>query len=143
MARFRLKVVLTVAQDREEKARQALEKQLITQQQAEQQLQQLREYALDYERRQRGGNILTPFQWQSYQDFLLRLEQAMAIQEQVCREQQQKTEQLRTEYRKHQRFLKGMELLQHKHTVVEMQRQEKAEQKLMDEFATRKRVFHR
>lgn len=138
MAEFRLKTVLFVAQEREDNARKALEKALSAQQQADAQLQQLHDYRDDYQQRQRSGVSLTPLQWQGYQDFLIRIQQAIDIQIHICEQAQKTTDIARQHYFKQQRFLKGIELLKEKHEKAELQQQERVEQKLLDEFAMRR-----
>ncbi len=135
MAKFRLITVLTVATDREEKARQELEKKAAEQAQADAQLQQLLAYRDDYQTRQRSGKLMSPFQWQGYQDFLIRIQHAIDIQTHICEDIKKNTEAAREHYFKQRRFLKGIEHLRDKHEKSEEKRLEKAEQKLLDEFS--------
>ncbi len=138
MAKFRLQTVLTIAEEREENARKALEKSLHHQRQVEAQRQQLEDYRSEYQKRQYSGIALTPFQWQGYQDFLIRLDQAIEIQKNLCQKAQEDVDKAREGYMKHRRFLKGIEILKERHIQSEQQKQEKMAQKLLDEFAMRK-----
>ncbi|MES2205521.1 MAG: flagellar export protein FliJ [Pseudomonadota bacterium] len=135
MAKFKLITVLTVATDREEKARQELEKKVAEQAQADAQLQQLMAYRDDYQNRQRSGKPMSPFEWQGYQDFLIRIQQAIDIQTHICDKAKKTSEAAKEHFFKQRRFLKGIEHLKDKHEKSEEKRLEKVEQKLLDEFS--------
>lgn len=129
-----------LAQEAVEQAAQRLGQARQAQQAAEQQLTMLLNYQDEY--RQKLNSTLSDgmesSRWQNYQQFIATLEQAIEQQRQQLLQWGQKVEHAVQQWQDHQQRLNAYDTLHTRAQNAELQRENKRNQKLMDEFAQRR-----
>lgn len=129
-----------LAQDAVEQATQQLGQVRKAQQAAEQQLSMLLNYQDEYRQKLNaslsGG--MGSASWQNYQQFIGTLEQAISQHQQQLQQWSQKVEQAMRQWQDKQQRLNAFETLQTRALNAEQLRENKRDQKLMDEFAQRR-----
>lgn len=142
MARpFPLQTVLELMQTRADEATQQLARLIANERDARNKLEMLQQYRNEYALRfQQASQLgLTPSQWQNYQDFLGRLDDAIESQQGNVRQQAESTNQGRNAWQEKRKTLKAFDTLSERHQARETARELKQDQKAQDEFAARRK----
>lgn len=138
---FALQTVLELMQNRADEATRKLARLISAEQDAKGKLDLLSQYREDYGRRfqvsaQQG---MSPLQWKNFQDFLDRLDDAIAQQQLVVTNSQSNTAAGQTHWQEQRTRLKAMDTLSVRHRSAELSLELRREQKLTDEIAARKK----
>lgn len=138
---FSLQSVLDLMQNRADEATRKLARLIATEQDAKSKLDLLSQYREEYARRfqvtaQQG---MSPLQWKNFQDFLDRLDDAIAQQRIVVVNTRNNTAAGQTHWQEQRIRLKAIDTLSARHRSAEIAVELRREQKLTDEIATRKR----
>lgn len=138
---FSLQAVLDLMQSRADEATQKLARLIAAEQDAKAKLDLLSQYREEYARRfqataQAG---ISPLQWRNFQDFLGRLDDAISQQQRVVTNSQHNTQAGQTHWQEQRVRLKAIDTLSVRHRTAELALEMRREQKLLDEFAARKR----
>jgi flagellar FliJ protein len=138
---FSLQAVLDLMQSRADEATQKLARLIAAEHGAKGKLDLLSQYREEYARRfqvaaQEG---MSPLQWKNFQDFLDRLDDAIAQQHLVVRNSQTNTRAGQAHWQEQRTRLKAMDTLSMRHRSAEFALELRREQKLTDEIASRKR----
>jgi len=136
---FSLQSVMNLAQHRNDSATRKLGQLNKQQQSAQQQLETLRQYRIDYQARlqesTQGG--MHPAELRNFQEFINKLDEAIAQQFQVVEQSKVSTQAGRGEYDSTRRKLKSFDTLQQRHIEEQKKIAEKSEQKSLDEHTGR------
>ncbi len=138
---FALQTVLDLMQRRADEATQQLARLIAAEQDAKTKLQLLADYREEYARRFQASaqEGLTPQQWRNFQDFLARLDDAIAQQRDVVARSRNNTVAGQQAWQAQQVKLKAMDTLSSRHQQSETRKELRQEQKLVDEIAARDR----
>jgi len=100
----------------------------------------LEEYRAEYAQRMQEAATqgMTPMTLRNYQDFLARIDQAVTQQAAAVRLSEQQTAHGQENWKTQNKQLKAIDTLALRHENRERFREGKKEQKLLDEFTTRK-----
>lgn len=141
---FSLQVVLDLTQKRADEATQELAKLIASERDARNKLAMLQQYRNEYATRfqQAAQNGLTPSTWSNYQEFLNRLDDAIATQMRAVAQQAGSTAAGQAHWRQQQKKLKAIDTLSIRHRNDEEIREQKVDQKIQDEFASRLNATH-
>ena len=136
---FSLQPLLELMQSRADEASRTLGKLIAAEQDAKARLTMLEQYRAEYAEQMRTATLqgLTPLALRNFQDFLARIDQAIEQQRHAVRQSTQQTISGQEHWRQQNQRLKAIDTLSHRHEVRERQRENKQEQKLLDEFTTR------
>jgi flagellar FliJ protein len=136
---FALQAVLELMQRRADEATQQLASLIAAEQDAKSRLELLNQYRDEYTQRFHASAQagLTPQQWKNFQDFLGRLDEAIGQQQQVLTQSQKKTAAGQAHWQEQRVRLKAIDTLSVRHARLEEAKENKREQKLVDEFAAR------
>jgi len=140
MARpFTLQPLLDLMQTRADESTRQLGRLIAAEQSAKSRLQLLEQYREEYAQRYReaAGNGLTPMAMRNFQDFLARIDEAIAQQGKAVSDSERSTADGQSAWREQNKKLKAMDALSQRHDVRERYRENKLEQKEQDEFSTR------
>ncbi|MDD5299460.1 MAG: flagellar export protein FliJ [Gallionella sp.] len=136
---FSLQSVMNLAQHQNDSATRKLGQLNKQQQGAQQQLEALRQYRRDYQARlqesTQGG--MDHAELRNFQEFINKLDEAIAQQFQVVEQTKVSTQAGRGEFDSTRRRLKSFDMLQQRHIKEQQKVAEKAEQKLLDEHTGR------
>lgn len=137
---FALQPILELMQTRADDATRHLATLIAAEQDARSKLQMLQEYRDEYAARFRAAaqNGLGQREWRNYQEFLDRLDEAVGHQRDAVTRQEQQTAAGQNAWQQQRQKLKAFETLSHRHTVSEVARDQKRDQKTQDEFAARR-----
>ncbi|WP_028455146.1 flagellar export protein FliJ [Chitinilyticum litopenaei] len=140
MARFRFAFLLDLARDERETAARAMQEAQGRWLTAQGKLDQLDQFRTEYRARLAGQSQggMTVAQWRDYQLFLAKLDAACEQQQKEISRLLQLYEQSRTAWQECERKVNAFETLQLRHEQKELQREAKYEQKLLDEFNSRR-----
>ncbi|AGB82975.1 Flagellar fliJ protein [Serratia rubidaea] len=129
-----------LAQKAVEQATQQLGQARQAQQAAEQQLSMLLNYQDEYRQKLNAtlNHGMASASWQNYQQFIATLEQAIGQHRQQLRQWSEKVAQATTQWQDKQQRLNAFDTLHTRALHAEQQRENKRDQKLMDEFAQRR-----
>ncbi len=136
---FSLQTVLEVMQTRSDEATRKLGQLIAAEQNQRSRLSMLEQYREEYAERLRAAVMegVTPHVLLNYQDFLGRIDAAIAQQRDAVRNSEKNT-QAGQEHWKHQnKQLKAMDTLSQRHFAKERHKESKQDQKLQDEFSSR------
>lgn len=138
---FALQTVLELMQNRADDATQLLARLIASERNAKSKLEMLQQYRGEYATRfsTAAQNGLTPGEWRNYQEFLNRLDEAIAAQGQAVALQVQRTASGQTNWQQQRMKLKAFDTLSDRHYASEMAQEIKREQKAQDEFAARQK----
>lgn len=142
MADNRLKLLINVQKEREEK----LQAQFVKAQQyyldMEQKYQGLAAYRTEYiqQSQQQGSNGLQSRQFNQFVSFIAKLDVALQQQSRAVQQAKMAAEQRKSSWLTMQKKRKALELLIERADMAELQRQLKQEQKMSDEFAMQQYV---
>lgn len=141
MARpFSLQPLLEIMQSRADDATRRLGQLIAAEQDAKTRLQMLEQYRAEYAERMReaGAQGLSPTALRNYLEFLARIDQAITQQAAAVRHSEVQTAHGQQHWQTQNKQLKAIDTLAVRHEARERQREGKHEQKLLDEFSTRK-----
>lgn len=141
MARpFTLQPLLEIMQNRADEATRRLGQLIAAEQDAQARLQMLEQYRAEYAERMREASAqgLTPTALRNYREFLARIDQAITQQAAVVTHSKAQTAHGQQHWQTQNKQLKAIDTLAVRHEARERQRENKQEQKLLDEFTTRK-----
>lgn len=136
---FALLPVLELMQTRADDATRQLAQLIATEQDAKSKLEMLQQYRDEYATRfrQAAANGLGQREWRNYQEFLDRLDVAIGQQNSAVLTQTRKTAAGQTHWQEQRTKLKAFDTLSERHNASELAREQRRDQKLQDEFATR------
>lgn len=136
---FALQIVLDLMQTRADEATRQLAQLIANERDARSKLDLLLnyrdEYAVRFQRAAQDG--LSPGQWRNFQDFLGRLDEAVAAQRQTVAAQVQHTQAGQRQWQQQRRKLKAFDTLSARHHANEAYHEQKREQKTQDDYAAR------
>lgn len=137
---FSLQPLLDIMQTRADDATRELGRLISEEQNAKSRLMLLEQYRQEYAQKLTNalGEGLSPSAWQNYQNFLIRLDEAIASQQAMVDASARNTEAGQAHWKTQNSKLKAIDTLSQRHETRELHRQNKQEQKLLDEFCTRK-----
>ncbi|WP_067099760.1 flagellar export protein FliJ [Marinomonas atlantica] len=132
----RMQVLVDISKRKEDDVAKVVAKEQARLQHDQQKLQELKEYAEQYEQ-QRNLLGLSPYLTTNYQHFVTRLHQAVKQQEQQVRRTEQQVNMAMKRWQDARAKTKGMDWLKGKSVSEENALADKQEQKQIDEFANR------
>lgn len=137
---FSLQPLLELMQTRTDEATRHLGQLLAAEQNARSRLEMLEQYHKEYAERLREAiaSGVTRMVLNNYQEFLGRIEEAIRQQSNAVRQSEANTQAGQQHWREQNTRLKAIDTLSLRHDERERQREDKREQKLQDEFSTRK-----
>ena len=137
---FSLQPLLDLMQTRTDEATRTLGKLIAAEQSQRSRLQMLEQYREEYAQRLRESIAqgITRLVMLNYQDFLARIDEAIAQQKLAVENSERSTKAGQEEWKAQNKQLKAIDTLSQRHDARERQRENKIEQKLQDEFTTRK-----
>lgn len=140
MKPFSLQVVLDLMRNRADEASLRLARLITAEHDTRAKLKMLQEYRDEYASRfqQAAANGLSPLQWQNYQEFISRLDEAIGQQQKNVGAQERHTAAGRTHWQQQRVKLHAFDSLSQKHHADEVVREIKLEQKLQDEASSRR-----
>lgn len=137
---FTLQPLLELMQTRSDEATRNLGKLIAAEQNAKSRLEMLEQYRGEYAARllEQSQQGLTPLALRNYQDFLARIDEAIAQQVLAVKQSEQSTAAGQQHWKEQNKRLKAIDTLSSRHDARERLRDGKLEQKLLDEFSSRK-----
>ena len=139
---FSLQVVLDLMQVRADEATNRLARLIANERDAKVKLQMLLQYRDEYATRfqQAAQNGLRPNEWQNFQEFLIRIDDAIEAQNQTVQQEIQNTSTGQAHWQQQRIKLKAFDTLSDRHFANEEILQIRHEQKAQDEYAARLRA---
>lgn len=139
---FALQTVLELMQRRADDATQQLARLIAAEQDAKAKLDLLCQYREEYAGRFQASAQagMAPLQWKNFQDFLARLDDAIAQQQQAVIQSRHKTSAGQAHWQAQRVRLKAIDTLSVRHSRAEEAKENRREQKAIDEFAARKHL---
>ena len=136
---FSLQTVLDLMQARTDEATRNLARLIANEKDAKAKLDMLMGYRDEYAGRFRAAaqNGLTQREWQNFQHFLGRLDEAIEQQRKTVEAQERNTAAGQLQWQQQRTKLKAFDTLSERHYSSENAKALKLEQKLQDEFASR------
>lgn len=140
MAAFTLQPLLDLMQTRADEATRKLGQLISAEQSQRGRLEMLENYREEYAQRLRDtiAQGITPMALRNYQDFLARIDDAIAQQRIVVESSARNTQAGQAHWKDQNRQLKAIDTLSNRHDARERQRENKSDQKIQDEYSTRK-----
>jgi flagellar FliJ protein len=137
---FSLQPLLEIMQTRADEATRKLGQLIAAEQSQRSRLQMLEQYREEYAQRMRDATAegITRLILRNYQDFLGRIDEAIAQQRITVETSERSTKAGQTQWQAQNKQLKAIDTLSQRHDARERYRENKQEQKLQDEFSTRK-----
>ncbi len=137
---FSLQIVLDLMQIRTDDATKQLARLIASERDAKNKLDMLQQYRDEYATRflQAAQNGISPREWHNYQEFLNRLDEAIDAQRQAVILQVAHTATGQTHWQQQRKKLKAFDTLSERHLANESALEVKREQKIQDEFASRR-----
>lgn len=137
---FTLQPLLEIMQNRADEATRRLGKLIASEQDAKARLQMLEQYRAEYAEKMCEASALglTPIALRNYQDFLSRIDQAITQQAAVVKHSEVQTAHGQQHWKSQNKQLKAIDTLAVRHEARERHLEGKQEQKLLDEYTTRK-----
>lgn len=130
----RIQKLVELSQKKEDTVAKLLARQQAKVESEKQKLEQLKEYASQYES-ERNLLGLSPYLVTNYQHFVTRLEQAMQQQKGAISQSEHQAAQAQQQWLNARAKTKSMDLVKGKHLEQERMAEDKREQKQIDEFA--------
>jgi flagellar FliJ protein len=136
---FPLQTVLELMQERADEATRNLARLIANEKDAKARLELLLGYRDEYAGRFREAaqNGLTQREWQNFQHFLGRLDEAISQQREIVAQRAKNTADGQVQWQQQRKKLKAFDTLSERHFASETAREMKRDQKLQDEFAAR------
>lgn len=141
MARpFSLQPLLELMQNRADEATRRLGQLIAAEQNEKSRLDMLEQYREEYAQRLRDACVqgITQLALRNYQDFLGRIDEAIAQQRKNLANSQRNTQAGQENWQAQNRQLKAIDTLSHRHFSREQYLENRAEQKSQDEFNSRR-----
>lgn len=137
---FSLQPLLDLMQTRTDEATRTLGKLIAAEQSQRSRLQMLEQYREEYAQRLREAVAqgITRLVMLNYQDFLARIDEAIEQQRLAVQDSERNTKAGQAHWQSQNKQLKAIDTLSQRHDARERYRENKIEQKLQDEFSTRK-----
>jgi flagellar FliJ protein len=137
---FSLQPLLDVMQTRTDEATRKLGKLIAAEQSQRSRLQMLEQYREEYAQRLREATMqgVTRFVLLNYQDFLARIDEAIEQQRMAVENSELSTKAGQDHWQAQNKQLKAIDTLSLRHDARERYRENKQDQKLQDEFSSRK-----
>jgi flagellar protein FliJ len=140
---FSLQLLLELTQDKTDEATRKLGLLIAEETGTRERLKLLENYRTEYLEKFRAAqaNGLTTQAWQNYLSFISRLDEAVAQQTRIVESAANKTAQGQKIWIDENRQMKALDTLSQRHQQKEMFKENKAEQKMLDEFSARKHTL--
>jgi flagellar protein FliJ len=137
---FPLQTLLELMQSRTDEATRKLGQLISAEQSQRSRLDMLEQYRDEYAQRLRDATTagITRLILRNYQEFLARIDQAIEQQRLAVQNSELKTKAGQTQWHTQNKQLKAIDTLSIRHEARERYRENKLEQKLLDEFSSRK-----
>lgn len=137
---FSLQPLLEIMRERTDEATRRLGQLIAAEQNARSRLQLLTEYREEYFQRFREAQSqgLTLAAWKNYQEFIDKLDDAISHQKNLVDHSAQNTAEGQEHWRTQNTRMKAIDTLSVRHTQTLQRKEIKQEQKLLDEYATRR-----
>ncbi|MDE1547402.1 flagellar export protein FliJ [Dechloromonas agitata] len=137
---FSLQPLLELMQTRTDEATRTLGKLIAAEQSQRSRLQMLEQYREEYAQRLRDSIAqgITRLVMLNYQEFLARIDEAIEQQRIVVQNSELSTKAGQEQWKAQNRQLKAIDTLSQRHDARQRYRENRQEQKLQDEFTTRK-----
>lgn len=137
---FALQTVLELMQRRADDATQQLARLIAAEQDAKAKLDLLCQYREEYAQRFQSSaqSGMSPLQWKNFQDFLARLDEAIGQQQQALAQSQHRTAEGQAHWQAQRIRLKAIDTLSVRHYRAEEAKENRREQKQVDEYAARR-----
>lgn len=137
---FTLQAILDLMQTRADDATLRLAQLIAAERDAQGKLDMLKQYRDEYAQRfqEAAQNGLSPRDWHNYREFLGRLDEAIAQQERTVATQASNTAAGQTHWRQQRTKLKAFDTLSRRHQSSELAHALRSDQKMQDEFASRR-----
>lgn len=137
---FTLQPLLDLMQTRADEATRQLGQLIAAEQNQRNRLLMLEQYRDEYAQRLRDARAdgVTRRILDNYQDFLARIDEAISQQSIIVNDSERSTKAGQEHWRKQNTRLKAIDTLSQRHDARERYREGRQEQKLLDEFSTRK-----
>lgn len=137
---FSLQPLLEVMQTRTDDATRTLGKLIAAEQSQRSRLQMLEQYREEYAQRLREATLqgVTRFVLLNYQDFLARIDEAIKQQRMAVDNSELSTKAGQDHWQAQNKQLKAIDTLSQRHDIRERYRENRQDQKLQDEFSSRK-----
>jgi len=138
---FPLQTILELMQTRTDEATRNLARLIASERDAKAKLEMLQQYRDEYATRfqKAAQSGINQREWQNYQQFLNRLDDAIDVQRNTVTTQTRLTEAGQLQWQQQRKKLKAFDTLSERHHAAENAREMKREQKMQDEFAIRPR----
>ena len=138
---FSLQTVLELMQLRADEATRQLARLIANERDAKSKLDMLAQYRDEYATRfkQAAQSGITQREWHNYQEFLNRLDEAIAAQQQMVAVQAKNTAAGQALWQQQRKKLKAIDTLSERHYSSENVLEQKREQKTQDEYAARRK----
>ncbi len=137
---FTLQPLLELMQNRADEASKELGRRIAAEQDTKAKLNMLIQYRDEYAERFRQASAqgLSPAGWRNFQEFIGRIDEAIAQQRVVVLTSEQHTAAGQAEWLAHHHKLEAIDTRAERHLAAELQREMKQDQKQQDEFSARK-----
>ena len=137
---FPLQTLLELMQSRTDEATRKLGQLITAEQNQRSRLQMLEQYRDEYAQLMRDATAegVTRLILRNYQDFLARIDEAIEQQRKAVQSSELSTKAGQTEWRNQNTKLMAIDTLSSRHDARERYRENKQEQKILDEFSSRK-----
>lgn len=137
---FSLQPLLAIMQERTDEATRKLGQLIAAEQNERSRLQMLEQYRAEYAQRMAEATAqgITRMVLRNYQEFLARIDEAIAAQRQSLQNSEKNTRTGQEHWKSQNKQLKALDTLSQRHDARERYREGKQDQKLQDEFSTRK-----
>lgn len=137
---FSLQPLLELMQTRSDEATRKLGQLIAAEQSQRSRLQMLEQYRDEYAQRLRDATVegITRLILRNYQDFLARIDEAIEQQRNAVLNSERSTKAGQDHWQAQNKQLKAIDTLSQRHDLRERYRENKQDQKLQDEFSSRK-----
>lgn len=137
---FSLQPLLEIMQSRTDEATRKLGQLIAAEQSQKSRLQMLEQYREEYAQRMRDATAqgITRLVLHNYQDFLARIDEAIKQQRLAVVNSENSTRAGQEQWKTQNKQLKAIDTLSQRHDARERYREGKQDQKLQDEFSSRK-----
>lgn len=137
MAKFRFAFLLQRAEELREEAAKVMQKSQANWLTAQSKLEQVEAFRQEYRNRLTSSQGMSVTQWRDYQLFLGKLDVATQQQADEVKRQELRYQTARAQWQECDKKVKAFEALHERHLLAEQKRENRDEQKLLDEFNAR------
>jgi len=137
---FTLQPLLEIMQERTDEATRRLGQLIAAEQNAKSRLVMLEQYRDEYAQKLRDATTqgITQLALRNYQEFLGRIDEAIMQQALAVKNSEHQTASGQEHWKSQNKKLKAIDTLSQRHDMRERYRENKLEQKILDEFSSRK-----